>query len=317
MDFNLERIIQYIKTATGLEVCIFDLAYFSDELPVLALSSEHRVHGSPFCKYIKTKKAVQKEKCVSEELLRLEAAREKRETIIHTCYAGVTDMITPIFHGTRIIGGVFLGQIILEENAGSDFLERFARELGYDSGRLIEYAGKQGAKDMSVLYSHRVIAEFLARFVEVSIENEMLRKLDGTNAKDSTRVRIDPGSIPNQFLVDLRAKAHSRPTQSILDLIMVSYWEERTFASYAEAAGVSQSVASRILKRETGISFRKIIKKARALGAAYLLKKYDVNVSEAGYVVGYQNAFSFSRAFREAMGMTPSEYARRHQSLPI
>ena len=71
---------------------------------------------------------------------------------------------------------------------------------------------------------------------------------------------------------------------------------------------LSESYFTVYFKDKTGINFRDYLLKARMQLAKQLLKSHNVNISEIAYQTGYQDYRSFSRAFKNETGMTPSEY---------
>jgi two-component system response regulator YesN len=76
----------------------------------------------------------------------------------------------------------------------------------------------------------------------------------------------------------------------------------------ADQVHLSESYFSIYFKEKTGINFRDFILNARISTALKLLKSQDINISEIAYRVGYGDYRSFSRAFKNETGMTPSEY---------
>jgi AraC-like DNA-binding protein len=81
-----------------------------------------------------------------------------------------------------------------------------------------------------------------------------------------------------------------------------------------EALHVSRSNLHRKLKALTGQSTTEFIRSLRIYRAAELLKQRGVAVSEVAYQVGFENASYFSRAFREQMGSSPSDWAASDHS---
>lgn len=76
----------------------------------------------------------------------------------------------------------------------------------------------------------------------------------------------------------------------------------------ADQVHLSESYFSIYFKEKTGTNFRDYILNARISTARRLLKSQDGNISEVAYRVGYGDYRSFSRAFKNETGMTPSEY---------
>lgn len=76
----------------------------------------------------------------------------------------------------------------------------------------------------------------------------------------------------------------------------------------AEQVHLSESYFTIYFKNKTGTNFRDYVLKARIALAQKLLASGEINISEIAYRVGYQDYRSFSRAFKNETGMSPSEY---------
>jgi len=73
---------------------------------------------------------------------------------------------------------------------------------------------------------------------------------------------------------------------------------------------LSETYFSIYFKDKTGINFRDYLLSMRMNQAKKLLREKDVTISEVAWLTGYQDYRSFSRAFKNETGMSPSEYAK-------
>jgi signal transduction histidine kinase/DNA-binding NarL/FixJ family response regulator len=78
----------------------------------------------------------------------------------------------------------------------------------------------------------------------------------------------------------------------------------------ATEVGLSARQLQRRLKKLTRLTAAGFIKAMRLEHAARLLRKHDVQVQEVAHAVGYEDAGYFSKLFRQAYGVPPSEYAK-------
>jgi len=105
-------------------------------------------------------------------------------------------------------------------------------------------------------------------------------------------------SVDEQFLQRL---------QKVLDDKLV----ESSFSieNFSQAVGMSRMQLHRKLKALTGLSATEFIRSQRLKLAAQLLKKSEINVSQVGYSVGFNDHAYFSKCFKEMYHCTPTEYA--------
>ncbi|MGP4846059.1 helix-turn-helix domain-containing protein [Marinobacter sp. 1Y8] len=84
-----------------------------------------------------------------------------------------------------------------------------------------------------------------------------------------------------------------------------------------EAIASQLSMSSRTLHRRLqseGVSFRDLVQNARITRAKHYLVNDRFSVTETAYRLDYQDSANFTRAFRKATGMTPSEYLRQQNT---
>lgn len=80
---------------------------------------------------------------------------------------------------------------------------------------------------------------------------------------------------------------------------------------FAKELGMSRMQLHRKLKALTGLSATEFVRSQRLKLAAQLLKKSDINVSQIGYSVGFNNHSYFTKCFKEHYGVSPSEYVKK------
>lgn len=76
----------------------------------------------------------------------------------------------------------------------------------------------------------------------------------------------------------------------------------------AAQVNLSEAYFTIYFKDKTGVNFRDYLLQVRMAYAKQMLKAHVANISEIAYRTGYQDYRSFSRAFKNETGMTPSEY---------
>ena len=78
----------------------------------------------------------------------------------------------------------------------------------------------------------------------------------------------------------------------------------------ADRAGMTASAFSRYFAEKTGITFSMLLKVLRIEHALDELESRDGAIAHVAERTGYQSNCTFSRAFKDVMGKTPSEYRR-------
>jgi YesN/AraC family two-component response regulator len=68
---------------------------------------------------------------------------------------------------------------------------------------------------------------------------------------------------------------------------------------------------SRFFKEKTGTNFIDRLTELRIKAAVELLDQHRYQIQEIGEMVGYRNAKYFTRVFKQLLGTTPTDYARR------
>lgn len=81
---------------------------------------------------------------------------------------------------------------------------------------------------------------------------------------------------------------------------------------FSEAVGMSRMQLHRKLKALTGLSTSEFIRSQRLKLATQFLKASDINMSEVGYSVGFNDHSYFAKCFKEVYNCSPSDYANKH-----
>ena len=86
--------------------------------------------------------------------------------------------------------------------------------------------------------------------------------------------------------------------------------EPLTVARVAESARCSETTAQRLFAKHAGESMQSWIRQVRLREAASLLRTSGLRVGEVAQLVGYSDPLYFSRAFRRAYGVAPSQFTQ-------
>ncbi|TCL70798.1 two-component system response regulator YesN [Hydrogenispora ethanolica] len=91
--------------------------------------------------------------------------------------------------------------------------------------------------------------------------------------------------------------------------ILDHYREEISLNEVAAAISISPGYLSTIFRQDTGICFTDYVTEAKIGQAKKWLRESDYKIYEISALLGYQNAYYFSKVFKKVTGMTPSEFS--------
>ncbi|MCR5545651.1 MAG: AraC family transcriptional regulator, partial [Lachnospiraceae bacterium] len=102
-----------------------------------------------------------------------------------------------------------------------------------------------------------------------------------------------------------------------IQIIQLKYSEPLQVSYIADECGLNRSYLSRLFKDATGRSIQTYLMDYRMKNAVHLLKETNQPIQNVAFLVGYNDVFTFSRAFKKVFGMSPSDCrAAENNSLP-
>jgi two-component system response regulator YesN len=119
-------------------------------------------------------------------------------------------------------------------------------------------------------------------------------------------------------LADRAAKRHDPRSRRIVVAVKKHlaerYAESLSLAAVAERFRISPNYLSSVFKRHEGIGFAEYLSELRIAQAKRLIGQRGLKVYEIAALVGFEDAFYFSKVFKRVCGLTPSEYEARVDS---
>jgi len=296
---TLENYIRAISRLSGMELCIYDLDYFTYKFDELYVNWIYRSHNSPLCMLTKFSNRRHQD-CVRLEHNRLISAFRSRDGFtIEPCHCGLVDIVVPITLGNKLIGGIFLGQVFLESQPDlSIYEEYFEGHQDIDVKDIFRVVEEVPVKSYSEMIYWKDICKLLASYVEEKIRFLEFRK-------------EELGKNWYVYSIDL-LPALSEPIQKAINIIRNRVTKGVTLEQVAFAVGYSPSQFSRRFRQETGMTFSQCLRTLRIELAQYLIKESNKNLCEVAFEVGYSDIPSFLRAFKSVTGMTPKEWVKHH-----
>ncbi|MGC8972105.1 MAG: AraC family transcriptional regulator [bacterium] len=296
---TFQRYIESISKLSGMEICIYDLSYFTYKISELYINWSFRSHNSPLCMLTKLSDERHRD-CVRLEHSRLtDAFKSKEGFIIEPCHCGLVDIVVPVSYGNQLVGGIFLGQVLLDNYPDFSIYEKYFRNHSdIDIEDILRVVKDTPIKSYNELLYWKDICKLLASYIEEKIKLLEFRKQQEGDAYYISILDILP--------------TLSEPIQKAVNIIKNRATRGIKLQQVASAVGYSPSQFSRRFKQETGMTFSQCLKMLKIELSQYLLKESNKNICEIALEVGYSDVPSFLRAFREVTGMTPKEWIKHH-----
>ncbi|HUW39918.1 MAG TPA: response regulator [Rectinemataceae bacterium] len=105
-------------------------------------------------------------------------------------------------------------------------------------------------------------------------------------------------------------KCEAAVVLAINSISQLYYNPEYSLEDAARELEISPGYLSRLMKRETGLSFIEYLNRARVKKAIQFMNDPAAKMFEIAERVGYRSQHYFSRAFRKVMGISPSDYKK-------
>ena len=108
------------------------------------------------------------------------------------------------------------------------------------------------------------------------------------------------------------SKLHGFYVDNALSYIEQHFKEDMTVEDIARNIGLNRSYFGKVFRDAMGVSPQQFLIGYRIEKACELLKLSTLSVGEIGKEVGYPNQLHFSRAFKNACGVSPRAWRREH-----
>lgn len=96
--------------------------------------------------------------------------------------------------------------------------------------------------------------------------------------------------------------------QKVTDYIQAHIDQDVSLSEMAETLNLSQYHFCRLFKQSTGITPYQYLTRCRIETAKQLLSKPELTITDVAFAVGFSNHSSFTRLFRQYIGVTPKKF---------
>jgi AraC-like DNA-binding protein len=102
----------------------------------------------------------------------------------------------------------------------------------------------------------------------------------------------------------------------VADMILADPANDSELELLAHTAGASARTITRLFPAETNLTFKEWRQRARIMAAVQALGNGNTSIKQLALQLGFSSVAAFGHAFRQIMGMTPSEMMRRSGLAP-
>ncbi len=103
---------------------------------------------------------------------------------------------------------------------------------------------------------------------------------------------------------------------SIIKIYTQEHYRDISLEALTSIVHMNADYISKFFKKHSGIYFSEYLIRVRMLKAAQLLDQVEHKTYQVGEMVGYSNAFNFTRAFKNFFGVTPKQYRSQKLLIP-
>lgn len=212
-----------------------------------------------------------------------------KKPIVYECFAGLTEIISPIIVDKKVVGAVLAGQIKTQgqklnlSNISSNLKTKELQKIKSLYNQVPIFTKEQVDSIAQLFFT-------LINYI-FSIEFEILTYKQ-FNEFDNKQIRI---------------------VKQTIEFIRKNYYDENiSLEALANKFNISKFYLSHIFRKNTGFSIKGYIRRIRLKNAIELLKNPSVPIKEIPYRIGYNDVYYFYRVFKKEFHMTPFSFRQRY-----
>lgn len=231
---------------------------------------------SDFCTMLQ-KELSSRVRCMQQDDQMCRKCKLNKKSYVYNCYAGLTEIVIPVFVDEDNLLYAFVGQFRTKENLNENIKEEL-RKKNLDVNEFEKafldrpYFSQKQVDNMLLIFQ---------RFCEYIIKTE-----------------------------DLKVKASSL-CESIMLYIKDNLSKPVSISDVATFINKSESTITHVLKKETGLSFKEYLIECRINEfEKIVINNPDIAINEASRLVGYDESLYFSRLYKKKRGNPPSAFVR-------
>lgn len=278
---EITAFINAIREISGIGICYYDLhSFFNyDKYGV----KSNRGHYCAFCEKARALPGGREECTKSDKSDAIMLAKQYKEPFFFECHMGMRELVIPLMREDSLLGILFVGQCRTEEGDNTRIALN-AKRLNGDPDEFTRLYEELPLISQKHLLS---VGTILSEYFDVRIWNNVL-------LAPSTASRPS-----NQELAE-----------AINNFIRLNYRYNISPREIANEFHVNPSYASRRFSQHYNKTITERIAEVRIKRAMALLDETDAPIGNIALNVGFDDVNYFSRVFKKATGLSPTQYRR-------
>jgi len=207
-----------------------------------------------------------------------------------------------------VVPDLIITDLMMPEDDGITFTQNCKTNKATSHIPVIMLTAKAGDENQLIGLETGADA-YITKPFNTEILKTTIHNLLETRKKLQERFSQEVALIPKEMAVNTVDKYFLDNLKELIDNQLIE--SDFNVEAFAQALGMSRMQLHRKLKALTGLSATEFIRSQRLKLAAQLLKKSDINISQVGYAVGFNNHSYFTKCFKEQYGISPSDYAKK------
>lgn len=187
----------------------------------------------------------------------------------------------------------------------------------YDGLELIKYLYKNHPHIKTIVLSGYNDFKYAQTALKYGVKDFLLKPVkieELSTALQSILVMLESESKEfSSFSIDHHSLKPESLSQLLENYLLSNYASVTSITEISEKFGFTNEYISKIFKKYTGVTLIKYITRIRINEAKQLLiNQPDLEIKKVGELIGYKDAFYFSRVFKSNVGVYPSDYRIKH-----
>ncbi len=187
----------------------------------------------------------------------------------------------------------------------------------YDGLELIKYLYKNHPHIKTVILSGYNDFKYAQAALKYGVKDFLLKPIRieelSTTLQNVLLILESENKEISSFLVDHNNLKPEDLSQLLENYLLSNYASITSVHEIAEKFGFTNEYLSKIFKKHTGVTLIKYLTKIRLNEAKQLLiNQPELEIKKIGELIGYKDAFYFSRVFKANVGVYPSDYRLKY-----